>query len=1287
MRPPISILVDLANASNTCLTCDPVSQSLTVKTKDDSRIFQADQVFLQEADQSAAPALRAVIKPLVERFLGGVNVTLVLLGSSDSAKGQLFHSVSSKGSILPIFFESVFEQGLAMEPLKLELSALQIYGDLLRDLLDPSNAAIELVNDGFSVKANGITRRTISSSLIGLETLSMLGNPSSGQAALAATTEILTFEIERDVTLSTANMSTTERVRSSFTILKLLSSDLFTEEPNCLLLQEGPSVSHSVAVLASAINTVASAKGRFDFTQSNLTNALSQALGGNSLTAYLAFVKGDASAAQICNVLKLAQRMGRIKNNPVHLTASVRNLLQRAQDLTPVEERGQMDSDASKSYSSTQHTGAQIQNRDLKKDLSTLQAYVYEMTTKFNELKLANATLEACCKTTEKDRLAMKTELLEAKIELSRSLENMDGKNGDLYSQLRKSQDDMKAVETQLHDAKARCQLLEDQINKGAADREKLKHELDSEKKANAGLEKRLRVVEMKNKEIGLEMIAVLATKNNYDRHNESHKLELEKLRKHNEYLKKKMEINQKTSFSLGNEMERMLQREQEKLRKVTLEHNDLRSRIREADEKKKDAEDRLESFQEVSAAKEYALIQTHTSECEGYQSQMDAMKESMKKSQSHVEALRAEIEELGGKLNSAEREKEQLQQVIAHLEDQHSIATEHYRSKLEKLSQDVASAGNKKDAAAVSKQIFKEMLESYTFHEKQLQEELAHAKRSLAGKQQESGSNSSKIDQRDFHKKLKEFTMNIQYKLEVDRTSLLTRAIVAEELLKQHCICFASDAITRNCRDTACRKRVNTRQKKKVPKLDHFISARDYTGAITMLEFSKAIGKNDHEAQMWLGYTSFHLGDYRKSMQIYESMLQDANCDPLINLYLACCYFFLGMYKESDEAAQRGPTCKLQNRLLFHLSHKFNDEKRLMGYHQNLQDVIEDQLSLASIHYLRSHYQEAIDIYKRILLENRDFLAINVYVAMCYYNVSQEVLAVYLQHFPDSLIAINLKACNHFRLYNGKAAEAELNTISEKISPAFRFADDLIKHNLVVFRGGEGALQAFPSLLDVIPEARLNLVIFHLRNDDIIAAFNLMKDVEPSTPQEYILKGIVNATLGQDQESRDHLKIAQQYFQLVGGSASECDTIPGRQCMASCFFLLKQFDDVLIYLNSIKGYFYNDDTFNYNYSQAKVAAGAYEEAEDILLGNIERVVQFITACRERLWASFCTRPKRLTYWNDWIQTQTACIGILQQIISGEESKDCFRDIIALLRTTSNPQVEYILRIIKKVRQ
>lgn len=44
------------------------------------------------------------------------------------------------------------------------------------------------------------------------------------------------------------------------------------------------------------------------------------------------------------------------------------------------------------------------------------------------------------------------------------------------------------------------------------------------------------------------------------------------------------------------------------------------------------------------------------------------------------------------------------------------------------------------------------------------------------------------------------------------------------------------------------------------------------------------------------------------------------------------------------------------------------------------------------------------------------------------YYDVSLEILSVYLQTHPESAIAINLKACNHFRLYNG-ACEAHMHT------------------------------------------------------------------------------------------------------------------------------------------------------------------------------------------------------------------------------------------------------------------
>lgn len=150
-------------------------------------------------------------------------------------------------------------------------------------------------------------------------------------------------------------------------------------------------------------------------------------------------------------------------------------------------------------------------------------------------------------------------------------------------------------------------------------------------------------------------------------------------------------------------------------------------------------------------------------------------------------------------------------------------------------------------------------------------------------------------------------------------------------------------------------------------------------------------------------------------------------------------------------------------------------------------------------------------------MLNYRDYAAVNVYLALCfykldYYDMSQEVLDVYLNKYPDSTIAINLKACNRFRLFNGRVAEQEIKNIEDNGT----FGVDLIKHNLVVFRNGEGALQVFPALLDIVPEARLNLAIFYLKNGDVQEAHSLMKEIQPSVPHEYILKGVVHAALGQ---------------------------------------------------------------------------------------------------------------------------------------------------------------------------
>ena len=41
-------------------------------------------------------------------------------------------------------------------------------------------------------------------------------------------------------------------------------------------------------------------------------------------------------------------------------------------------------------------------------------------------------------------------------------------------------------------------------------------------------------------------------------------------------------------------------------------------------------------------------------------------------------------------------------------------------------------------------------------------------------------------------------------------------------------------------------------------------------------------------------------------------------------------------------------------------------------------------------------------------------------------------------------------------------------------------------------------------------------------------------------------------------------------------------------------------------------------------------------------------------------------------------------MGVFQQVIDGRESKEALRDVMTMMRNTSNPQVEYITRIIKK---
>jgi intraflagellar transport protein 56 len=155
-----------------------------------------------------------------------------------------------------------------------------------------------------------------------------------------------------------------------------------------------------------------------------------------------------------------------------------------------------------------------------------------------------------------------------------------------------------------------------------------------------------------------------------------------------------------------------------------------------------------------------------------------------------------------------------------------------------------------------------------------------------------------------------------------------------------------------------------------KKPELSQFLDTCDYIGAITLLSFEKKANIDRPKLSEWLAYCYWHNGDYRKALETYEELCARASGATLQQLQVskAACHFALGEYPKADEEAQKAPPSGLQSRLLYHTAQKLNNEERILEMHSAVSDTAEDQLCLAAVQYLRSNYQEATEIYKRLL-------------------------------------------------------------------------------------------------------------------------------------------------------------------------------------------------------------------------------------------------------------------------------------------------------------------------------
>ena len=338
-------------------------------------------------------------------------------------------------------------------------------------------------------------------------------------------------------------------------------------------------------------------------------------------------------------------------------------------------------------------------------------------------------------------------------------------------------------------------------------------------------------------------------------------------------------------------------------------------------------------------------------------------------------------------------------------------------------------------------------------------------------------------------------------------------------------------------------------------------------------------------------------MGNFEAALKVYQDLEQSLSSQkpPYNYVNIALCHSHLKQYDEAEATVLRHNEALAQyvkqkrrgimegkrepidrdvdricNRILFHIAFRTNDDNKLVDYHEILdEDDTFDQLTLAAMHFLRGHYQEAAAIYKKLLIDNRDFVAVNVYLALCYYkleyyDVGMELVDAYLQHFPRSAFAINLKACCTFCMYNGRLAKQllEQELLRDQNTQGMDYSEyDLVGNNIAVFSNGADALKMWKPLSGQLKESLLNLALFYVKNNEVDKAVDAVNEMSESAvnPVEYIIKAVVFATYAQavnrhnfgnkgnsptrksGMDAKKLLGDAIKLFTAVGGSSSEC--------------------------------------------------------------------------------------------------------------------------------------------------
>ena len=307
------------------VTIEENNQGVIISSDNDEKTFVFDHSYGPAASQTQL--FEELAEPLVDKALEGFNGTIFAYGQTGSGKTYTMMGEKNVQGLIPLIVADLFKKIAAAQSADkkflVAVSYLEIYNEVVKDLLNPSNKQLKIrEHPDIGIYVEGLAELVVKDES-GVTQILSQGNRVRRVAETSMNTRssrshsCFTLRIEQKTLIAGGSGGETV-LRAKLNLVDLAGSERPDMAAGGQLLKEGAAINKSLSALGNVINALSksgSAGGHVPYRNSKLTRLLQESLGGNSLTVMVATVAPTAANyAESVSTLQFAERAKEIKN-------------------------------------------------------------------------------------------------------------------------------------------------------------------------------------------------------------------------------------------------------------------------------------------------------------------------------------------------------------------------------------------------------------------------------------------------------------------------------------------------------------------------------------------------------------------------------------------------------------------------------------------------------------------------------------------------------------------------------------------------------------------------------------------------------------------------------------------------------------------------------------------------------------------------------------------------------------------------------------------------------------